>query len=356
MTTFIPKFLKPYLLTVATVFALPAFMLAAPGDDLLVHYQDVQAAPAESVHDHYHTGRADSHAPLPVMGDHTHGANEWMLSYRYQYMEMDGLLNGDNEVDKASGFMKTPKTMKMYMQMVGLMYAPTDRLTLMAMMMHHRKSMESLHNNGTWTRTKVDGFGDTTLGGLYKFYETPKVRMHLNFGIGLPTGSIDETGGGTTRLGYPMQMGSGTYDLLPGITYLGQSANWSWGMQAKGTIRMDRNDHDYSLGDRFETQNWFARNWSDSFSTSIRFSNEIWGNVDGKDTGMMADTMMPTVREDMQGGFRTELGLGMNFNFKSNLLQGHRLALEFVTPLYEDLDGYQMKRDWWVMIGWQKAF
>ena len=37
---------------------------------------------------HYDGGRADSHAPISVMGDHTHGKGEWMLSYRYMGMGM----------------------------------------------------------------------------------------------------------------------------------------------------------------------------------------------------------------------------------------------------------------------------
>ena len=34
--------------------------------------------------------RVDSHAPLGVMGDHTHEAGEWMLSFRAMRMVMDG--------------------------------------------------------------------------------------------------------------------------------------------------------------------------------------------------------------------------------------------------------------------------
>ena len=34
--------------------------------------------------------RADSHAPIGVMGEHMHKKGEWMLSYRYMYMDMEG--------------------------------------------------------------------------------------------------------------------------------------------------------------------------------------------------------------------------------------------------------------------------
>lgn len=43
-----------------------------------------------------------------------------------------------------------------------------------------------------------------------------------------------------------MQLGSGTYDALPGITYLAQYGQFSWGAQATATIRLGGNDRDYN--------------------------------------------------------------------------------------------------------------
>ena len=44
------------------------------------------------------SSRPDGHAPLGVMGDHTHGAGEFMLSYRFRYMNMDGNRGGSDGV------------------------------------------------------------------------------------------------------------------------------------------------------------------------------------------------------------------------------------------------------------------
>jgi hypothetical protein len=46
--------------------------------------------------------RPDGHAPISVMGDHMHAMGEWMVSYRYMTMDMEGLLDGSNEVSKAT--------------------------------------------------------------------------------------------------------------------------------------------------------------------------------------------------------------------------------------------------------------
>ena len=48
-------------------------------------------------------GRPDGHAPLGVMGDHMHGKGEWMASYRYMSMDMDGLRSGSTQPFRASG-------------------------------------------------------------------------------------------------------------------------------------------------------------------------------------------------------------------------------------------------------------
>ena len=33
------------------------------------------------------SGRPDGHAPVSVMGDHTHNKGEWMFSYRFMSMD-----------------------------------------------------------------------------------------------------------------------------------------------------------------------------------------------------------------------------------------------------------------------------
>lgn len=44
--------------------------------------------------DNWVGARPDGHAPIGVMGDHTHKTGEWMFSYRYMQMHMDGNRDG----------------------------------------------------------------------------------------------------------------------------------------------------------------------------------------------------------------------------------------------------------------------
>ncbi len=40
--------------------------------------------------------RSDSHAPISIMGDHMHKKDEFMVSYRYMFMGMDGYQSGSS--------------------------------------------------------------------------------------------------------------------------------------------------------------------------------------------------------------------------------------------------------------------
>ena len=70
-----------------------------------------------------------------ILGGHVHEAGEWMVGYRYKFMDMDGNRTGTNRVSTADvfaeGFMVSPT--RMTMQMVHLMHAPSDTFTWMAM-------------------------------------------------------------------------------------------------------------------------------------------------------------------------------------------------------------------------------
>ena len=82
------------------------------------------------------SSRADGHAPIGVMGDHVHKQGEWMFSYRYMSMDMEGNLKGTDEISNSEiheTYMVAPQNMKMKMHMLGAMFAPSDRLTLMVM-------------------------------------------------------------------------------------------------------------------------------------------------------------------------------------------------------------------------------
>ena len=326
--------------------------------------------------------RADSHAPIGVMAEHMHKAGEFMLSYRFMRMDMEGNRIGTGAVSPEQivttapnphagppTLRVVPTNMTTDMHMFGAMYAPTDWVTLMAMGSYQRKEMDHVTFQGMMgtTRlgeftTKSSGIGDTRLIGMVRLYDDSTHHVHLNAGLSLPTGSIDETDDvlaptgmrPTLTLPYPMQLGSGTYDLLPGVTYSGKHDRWGWGAQYSGTVRIGDNDANYALGDQHEVTAWGSYLWTSALSTSLRLKGRTIGKIDGMDARVTAPVQ--TADPNAQGGERIDLSIGMNLAGQSGILRGHRLAFEIGTPIYQDLNGPQLETDVFFMIGWQFAF
>ncbi|MDR4507017.1 MAG: transporter [Candidatus Brocadiaceae bacterium] len=325
-------------------------------DDLSHKHISIEATGEHLAHEH---DRPDAYAPIGVMGDHTHEAGTWMFSYRYMHMDMDGNRKGtDQSTDKEvlQDFMVVPTSMTMDMHMFGAMYSPSDKLTLMTMIPYIEKKMRHKNRMNKRFTTMSEGIGDLQFSALYDLYHFGRHHFLLNGGISLPTGSIDEEDdtpmGQNQQLPYPMQLGSGTFDLLPGVTYLGHTDNWSWGVQTMGTIRTGDNDNHYTLGNRFALTNWIARRISSHLSSSFRIAAETWGNIKDEDPELNPK-VAPTADADRRGGTQVDLFLGLNFKAPKGFFDGHRLSVEAGSPVYQNLDGPQLETDWRVTAGWQ---
>lgn len=317
---------------------------------------------------HAHHNRPDSHAPIGVMAGHTHKKGEWMASYRYMFMRMEQNYDGSSSVSDASvlqDFVVTPTNMDMQMHMFGLMYAPTDKLTLVGMLSLVELSMDHLTRAGETFKTESSGLGDSSIGGLYQFFKNDNQSAHIGLMALLPTADVDQrdnTPLGFSQLPYPMQLGSGSWGISPSITWTGDNGNWSYGAQASGKFYFSDNENNYRLGNRYEGTAWGARRWSNWLSTSLRVSISHWENIDGADPdiattppgGPLAGVpLVPTAESNLRGGTRINLSVGANILIPNT---GARFALEVGAPVYQNLDGPQLGADWFTTAGIQYAF
>lgn len=329
--------------------------------------------------------RPDDHAPISIMGDHTHAAGGWMLSLRSMFMDMDGMYHGSDAVSSGSvfnvGYTVAPTRMTMEMQMLGVMYAPNDRLTLMAMANHQRIEMDheifpgaapliALNGGSRYFTTRSDGFGDIKLSGLFSLHHGGNDRLHAGLGLNLPTGSIGERdlvpgpGGHLPRqLPAPMQLGSGTFDLLPSLTYVHQCPSFSWGVQGHGTLRLGENHHGYTLGDRAGLDAWFAWKTSDWLSLSAGIGYLWEDELSGLQSDLSfrppfapARLTVPTAFGSNYGGHRIDASVGANLLTTGGPLEGHRLGVELRVPLHQDVNGDRLGTDYTVTAGWQYSF
>jgi hypothetical protein len=288
----------------------------------------------------------------------------WMANFKYMHMDMKGLRTGTTNVSTSEvGFMRgkpynymmipTSMTMDMYMPM--LMYGISDRFTVMAMGNYQVNKMKMLMDMGPMMGISEDdpmrtaGIGDTEVRGLYKISQD----LAGSLGVVLPTGSIDEeftTMGMTFRQPYDMQLGSGTYNLVPALTYsaLSNDKKWNWGSQAQYTWHLGTNRNGWSFGDNFKLTGWLQRAFG-PLTTWVRFAFNYTGNIKGEDpeitklnhpiTGMGAS--MPDADPQNYGGTRLDGLIGVSF------VKGpFSLGVEGGIPLYQYLHGLQLKTDW----------
>lgn len=317
----------------------------------------------------------------PAFGDdiyHTHPAGCWMVGYKYMHMEMRDLRAGANNVgldqvgfmrNKPYEYMMIPTGMTMDMHMLMAMYGINDRFTLMGMANYQANEMKMLMDMGPMmpiTREspmRTSGMGDTELRGICKINEI----FVGSLGVSLPTGSTDQE---TTmmrynfRAPYDMQLGSGTYDLKPALTYndLSKDEKWDWGAQAMYAYHIGRNDKNYSLGDSIKANGWLQRAFGPAaawlrlaFNDTERISGQddeiqkLLYRSDPSNPKKWAPT--PDADPNNYGGQRFDGAIGASCQ-----IGPCSVGIEGGAPLYQYANGLQLKADWFLTVGVQAMF
>jgi len=306
--------------------------------------------------------RPDAHAPISVMADHTHHKGGLMFSYRYMTMDMRQLREGSEDAtiaDAHVNYMVAPLDMIMNMHMLGIMYAPSNKMTLMVMTNYLENDMNLQMRNGNQFSTNTSGFGDVSVNALYSLFNKNRKAMHAQIGVSIPTGSIENKGvlpmsmNNAVQLPYPMQTGTGSFGAKIGLTYLGQCDTFSWGHQLTGLININDNDQDYKFGNHYKLNNWFAAKAGENLSVSVRLEGVIVDEIDSS-SPLLNPMMVTTADTANSGGTFINSGFGLNYMIK-NGLKGLRLATEISMPLYQDLNGIQLKQNYNITFGLQYA-
>jgi len=195
---------------------------------------------------------------------------------------------------------------------------------------------------------------------LYKLIQHKNHEVLLSNGINIPTGNISVHGitmGQDQRKSYSMQLGSGTYAWMPGITYTGYKPHLSWGLQASGIINLGTNSNHYCLGNTFNATTWLSYKWANWLSSSIRVEDNLVGKITGYDANISPyRTTDPMANSKNYGGHKFNLLVGLNFLIPKGILKGNQLCIEYGMPVYQQVNGLQMKSTQLLFAGWQLAF
>ncbi|GAB5561088.1 MAG: hypothetical protein SynsKO_27350 [Synoicihabitans sp.] len=207
---------------------------------------------------------------------------------------------------------------------------------------------------------RSEGIGDITVNPSYVAYNQDGHTVTLHTGMSLPVGSITEHGdtpapGRSNQLPYTMQIGSGTFDYLPGITYVRHHGNTRWGAQALATIRLGRNDRGYSLGDRLSLSTWVRTRPVEWLEPFVNVSAQAWGRIDGVDedfTQYVGGFFPATVTDPSKyGGEKITITGGLNFVGQGKFTN-QSLEISFGAPVYQRLNGPQPREVWRLGVSW----
>ena len=306
------------------------------------------------------------------------------------------------------GCLVKPNSMTMGMHMLDIMYAPTDWLNIMVMPQlmdmdmtmsgdlrtamydfngtnsekHHLSDSYSFYSG---MQHNVSDLGDTILMNLFKVYDNPMHHVHVGIGVSAPTGSVSEVHNVLSTVlvkdvpynvnikilqDMGMQPGSGTWDFKPNLTYTGQIDQFYWGAQFNSTIRMqDKNSSGYALGDIYQTTSWLGYNLFDWLSASVRGMHTKQNKLDGDiyqvdveaipqgKTNQIGHNVVSTVDYPQNyGGQYWDVGFGLNATVTGGEFTGHTFSFEWLQPVSDNVNGYQLERDGALSANWSYMF
>jgi len=202
------------------------------------------------------------------------------------------------------------------------------------------------------TTTATQGWGDISIQGLVRLHQDDIHHVHVNLGLSLPTGSIGQemvhlhpTMLWSQMRGFDgLQLGTGTYDALFGVTYTGRLDAWSWGAVYRGRMALSDNNAGYHRGPWNETSAWGGYEILPGLSATGRVAATIWDRIYGHDQ-LIYGAQQGAVPY-YQGGERVRLLGGVERLVKLQSLKPIRIAVEAGALIYQRLNGPQLGEAW----------
>lgn len=344
-------------------------------------------------------------APAGVFFDHMLSAGDFAVDYRHQYgIRNGGMRHGSRAADDQAVLngcddvqcQFTESNLYSHIQTIDFLYAPADWLTLEITPQLVDRHIDLRQISYGFLRPApigiiqiptesakhtVGSFGDTGVTALIRLFDDGENHVHAGLGLSLPTGSVGKRLSGSQEfVNYGMQPGSGTWDLHPSITYLGQSDRFSWGAQLSGIARIDgRNSSGYRMGDIFQATGWISYDIFHWLSASLRDvytaegavkgqfkSHPVPSIVDFKYEGTLLTPVYafnyqpnsvfdPTELPSNYGGHYRDIGFGLSAEIPEGQFAGNRFNLEWLQPVKDNFNGYQLRRTGTLSFTWNIA-
>ena len=279
------------------------------------------------------------------------------IRYRYKQARFEGYMDGTKNLsnrDVLGLYPVLPTVIDQQAHILGVNYRYSDILDFSLVIPYVHQSTDHIRRQGAPFTLESDGFGDISLSANYVAYRHGATSLIASLGISAPTGTIDAKGntprGKGTQLPYAMQLGSGTWDLNPGITLAKTLGPWSVGGTVDGLIRLGKNGRDYSLGNELNVSIWADRSITSRLQLSGYVRGECWDSINGSDKDV-TPTVAPVADPDTYGGCRVEVGASLKYFFLENIYDDCHVNVGVSVPVWQDLKGPQPRQEWEFSLG-----
>jgi len=310
--------------------------------------------------------------PLGVFGDSLPGAGSVLLTLLPQFQGYSHSLIGTQRVSSAQIAATTPwywsplvpvrivpQRRLEELQSLTLSYGVTNDISVVLNTGWIEKHIDQMTFYGTSgiipsgiSNPGTESLQDSQLAGIWRVYQDPVHRVQVSLGMSFPTGSdhdlttpFQPAGVWTTgRAFYSMETGTGTFDVMPGILYGGALGPWSWGLSYRARLPLGVNPEGYMWGNYQEVNGWAGYTWLPGFTTTFRVNGNIQDRIVGVDPWIVGK--IQNADPNFYGGKRIELFGGASLDGKLLGFPGVSLLVEGGIPVYQDLNGPQLSKNW----------
>lgn len=254
------------------------------------------------------------------------------VDLRHEYIDQDQPRHGNDQVDlgEIKRHHDEVRTVnKNWLLDIGYTFSPQWGVSVM--LPYIDRDHDHVHNHRgakipeAWD---IQEFGDARVLGRYQFQET---SANLLFGVKLPTGQFDVTNQEGSEAERSLQPGTGTTDMLLGLSHYQRSMNSPWSWFAQGLWQRPLNErNDYQSGYQLGVDGG-ARY---ALTPNIGLMAQINALSRGRDRGDEAEP------EDTGGRF-----LFFTPGVSMALSQEAQLYAFIQQPLYQRVHGVQLTAD-----------
>ncbi len=311
-------------------------------------------------------------APFGVFGADMPAAGRFILSVAPDFVRRSGTRIGTRGVSSEYIVATTPWFVypKLNLRLVpqntffatetvGLAYGVTNDLALFVTAGMIEKNIDMLTFKGAagLTRLGMSYTGtqsptDTTVAAVYRIYQDDIHRVQINLGLTFPTGgnqnsfTLLQPDGtyATSRAFYAMQLGTGTYDAMPGVIYAGHLDKWSWGLGYRARLPLAANPQGYRWGDLHQFTGWFGYSWLPGITTTFRLAGSTQTPIRGTDWHIFGKAQ--AANPNYYGGQLVEAFGGAIISGKLIGYDSVSIAIEAGLPVYQSLNGPQISKNW----------